>query len=131
MELSGQGGWHPETLGYEQLPALEQRVSFFTGHGTEQATYTGALLWSVLEKAGALSGEPRGRLRRVVAVIGRDGYVVAVALAEIDPEFEGSRSYLYIGRMVSHLPGNELRLVVPGDRRGRRSVRDVMRIGLR
>lgn len=131
MELSGQGGWHPETLGYEQLPALEQRVSFLTGHGTEQATYTGALLWSVLEKAGALSGEPRGRLRRVVAVIGRDGYVVAVALAEIDPEFEGSRSYWYIGRMVSHLPGNERRLVVPGDRRGRRSVRDVMRIGSR
>ena len=104
-------------------------MSFLTGHGTEQATYTGALLWSVLEKAGALSGEPRGRLRRVVAVIGRDGYVVAVALAEIDPDFEGSRSYWYIGRMVSHC--NELRLVVPGDRRGRRSVRDVMGIGLR
>jgi hypothetical protein len=27
----------------EQLPAIEQKVSFLTGHGPEQATYTGAV----------------------------------------------------------------------------------------
>jgi hypothetical protein len=32
----------------EQLPAVEQKVSFLTGQGPEQATYTGALLWFVL-----------------------------------------------------------------------------------
>lgn len=35
----------------EQLPPVEERVSFLTGHGPEQATYTGALLWSVLDRA--------------------------------------------------------------------------------
>ena len=38
----------------EKLPATEERVSFLTGHGNEEATYTGALLWTVLEQAGAL-----------------------------------------------------------------------------
>ena len=72
----------------EQLSAFEQHISFMTGHGTEQATYTGALLWTVLEHEGVLDSEPRARLRRTVAVTGRDGYVAVLALAEIDPEFD-------------------------------------------
>ena len=78
----------------EQLPAVEQQVSFLTGHGNERVAYTGALLWSLLERRETLSGDPRGRLRRTVAVTGRDGYVAVLALAEIDPEFEGKRVIL-------------------------------------
>ena len=114
-----------------QLPAVEQRVSFVTGHGTEQATYTGALLWSLLEQAGGLGTDPRTRLRRSVAVTGRDGYVAVLALAEIDPEFEGKPVLLAYRRDGQPMGGNELRLVVPGDHRGGRSVRDVVRIELR
>jgi hypothetical protein len=47
----------------EQLPAIEQKVSFLTGHGPEQATYTGVLLWSVLERAEMLGGDRRTHLR--------------------------------------------------------------------
>jgi hypothetical protein len=114
----------------EQLPAIEQQVSFLTGHGNEQATYTGALLWSVLERSEALSSDPRTRLRRTVAVTGRDGYMAVLGLAEIDPEFAGKRVILAYRRDGQPLPGDELRLVVPGDRRGGRSVRDVVKIEL-
>jgi hypothetical protein len=34
------------------------------------------------------------RLRHTVTVTGRDGYVAVLALAELDPEFEGKRLIL-------------------------------------
>lgn len=83
---------NPTTL--ERLPAVEQQVSYLTGHGIEQATYTGTLLWSLLDSTGALGGDPRVRLRHTIAVTGRDGYVAVLALAEIDPGFEGKQVLL-------------------------------------
>lgn len=55
----------------EQLPAIEQKVSFLTGHGPEPATFTGALLWSVIEHSEMLGGDRRTRLRRNIVVTGR------------------------------------------------------------
>ncbi|MBV8095295.1 MAG: hypothetical protein JO110_19105 [Acetobacteraceae bacterium] len=78
-----------------------------------------------------MDGEPRARLRRIVTVSGRDGYTAALALAEIDPEFEGKQVLLAYRRDGEPMPGNQLRLVVPGDRRGGRSVRDVVKMELR
>ena len=115
----------------EHLPAIEERISFVTGHGGEESTYTGALLWSVLDHAGMLDGNPRARVHETVAVTGRDGYVAVLALAEIDPEFEGKQVLLAYRRDGQPIAGNEVRLVVPGDKRGGRSVRDVVRIEIR
>ena len=78
-----------------------------------------------------LGSEPRTRLRHTIVVTGRDGYAVVLALAEIDPEFEGKQVVLAYRRDGQPMNGHELRLVVPGDRRGGRSVRDVVRIDLR
>jgi hypothetical protein len=114
-----------------QLPAVEETVEFATGRGPERATYTGALLWSVLQGSGALAGDERLHLRRTVAVTGRDGYVAVLALAEIDPQFEGKQVLLAYRRDGRPMPDNELRLVVPGDKRGGRSVREVVRIEVR
>jgi hypothetical protein len=115
----------------ERLPAIEEKVSFLTGRGPEQASYTGALLWSVLAEAEMLGGDRRARLRRTIMVTGRDGYTAVLALAEIDPEFEGKRALLAYRRDGQPIEGHSLRLVVPGDRHGGRSVRDVVRIELR
>ena len=38
----------------EKLPTVEEKISFLTDHGPEQATYGGALLWSVLDHAEIL-----------------------------------------------------------------------------
>ena len=116
----------------KQLPATEETIAFQTEHGQEQGTYTGGLLWSVLERSGVLAGvDPRARLRRTIVVTGQDGYMAVLALAEIDPEFEGKPVLLAYERDGQPIPGNELRLVVPGDKRGGRSVRDVVRIEVR
>ena len=115
----------------ERLPAIEEKISFLTGRGPEQANYTGALLWSVLELAEMLGGDRRARLRRTIMVTGRDGYIAVLALAEIDPEFEGKQVLLAYRRDGQPIEGRTLRLVVPGDRHGGRSVRDVVRIELR
>ena len=119
-----------EPAAIEKLPPVEQKVSFLTGHGPEQATYTGALLWSVIDGAEMLRGDRRARLRGTVWVTGRDGYTVVLALAEIDPEFEGKQVLLAYRRDGKPIEGNSLRLVVPGDRYGGRSVRDVVRIDI-
>ena len=57
--------------------------------------------------------------------------MAVLTLAEIDPEFEGKRVILAYWRDGQPLPGGELRLVVPGDHRGGRSVREVVKIELR
>ena len=116
----------PATI--EKFPAVEEKVSFLTAHGPEQATYTGALLWSVIDSAAMLHGDRPARLRRTIWVTGRDDYTVVLALAEIDPEFEGKQVLLAYRRDGKPIDGNTLRLVVPGDRHGGRSVRDVVRI---
>jgi hypothetical protein len=115
----------------EQLPAVEEHILFLTERGAEQATYTGALLWSVLERAQVLGNDRRARLRHTIVVTGRDGYAAALAVAEIDPEFEGKQVLLAYRRDGKPMDGQALRLVVPGDRHGGRSVRDVVRIEVR
>lgn len=113
----------------EQLPATESTIAFQTSHGPEKATYTGAPLWSVLQKSASLNADPRQRLHQVVIVTGNDGYTAALALAEIDPEFEGKQ--VLLAYKQDGKPLDELRLVVPGDKFGGRSVRNVVRIEIR
>lgn len=115
----------------ERLPATDEHIAFLTSHGPEQGDYTGALLWAVLEHAGAIApGEARKRLNRTLSVTGRDGFTVALAVAEIDPDFEGKPVLLAWRKDGQPIGAGELRLVVPGDKHGGRSVRDVVRLEL-
>lgn len=111
------------------LPMAEQAVEFESSHGSFQGRFGGTPLVEAIRAAGLLEGmSGRDRLRQVVRVIGRDGHVATFALAEIDPAFAG-RPVLLAWRLNGEaLP--ELRLAVPGDRRGGRNVRDVVRVAL-
>jgi hypothetical protein len=114
------------------MPSVKTDVSFLTEHGTETADYTGATLWSVLQQLGLIaSTKPRDREKQAIVVIGHDGYAVVLAMAEIDPAFEGKQILLADQANGQAIPAGETRLVVPGDRRGGRSVRDVVRIEIR
>ncbi len=62
---------------------------------------------------------------------GADGYTVAVAIGEMDPEFEGKSVILAYTKDGQKIPGTGLRLVVPGDQRGGRSVHDMVRVEIR
>jgi hypothetical protein len=63
-----------------------------------------------------------------VRVTGADGYAAVIALAEIAPQFAGRPIQLADHMNGAPIPAPGLRLIVPGDRRGGRSVRDVVRI---
>jgi hypothetical protein len=61
-------------------------------------------------------------------ITGADGYTALIALGEIAPQFEGKKVLLDHEMNGFSLPGRALRLIVPGDGLGGRSVRDVVRI---
>jgi len=117
--------WSLEEL--RKLASVSAEVAYLTGHGEEHGRFTGVPLWTLLGEAqladetGKLSG-----LRHSLLVTGRDGYSVALAYGEVDPEFEGKAVLLAWQR-----DGKELetpQLVVPGDKRGGRYVHDVVHI---
>jgi molybdopterin-binding protein len=63
-----------------------------------------------------------------IVITGRDGYRAVLAVGEIAPEFEGKRVLLAERMDGRPLGADHLRVVVPLDKRGGRSVRDVARI---
>jgi DMSO/TMAO reductase YedYZ molybdopterin-dependent catalytic subunit len=94
--------------------------------------YESVWLYDVLAKAGAPVGESlRGKaLATYVLATARDGYQVVFSLSELDPVFRDNPVLL-----ADQADGEPLfpyqgpfRLVVPGDKRGARSIRMLERI---
>ena len=69
-------------------------------------------------------------VRLVDRVTGADGDTASVALAELAPQFAGHPIQLALAMNGTPLRDQSVRLIVPGDRRGGRSVREVVRIAL-
>ena len=111
------------------LPPLTQRVGFVTGRGEQQNEWTGPLLWDVLVASGAIDPTKAAeQVHLAVRVTGADGYTAVIALADIAPQFAGRP--IQVADHMNGAPIAGLRLIVPGDRRGGRSVRDVVRIDI-
>ncbi len=111
------------------MPAMTLHVAFGTGHGPTDATFEGPLLWTVLAEARAVDTTKAPlQVRQIVTLTGRDGYTATLALDEISPDFEGKQVILAEKMNGQPLPAEHFRIVVPGDKRGGRSVRDIMRI---
>jgi DMSO/TMAO reductase YedYZ molybdopterin-dependent catalytic subunit len=117
----------------KNLPATRETVSFIGEHGQEKATYTGVLLWTLLDKAGGLADSgKRPDLRHTLTVTGRDGYIVVLSLGELDPDFGGNAAIIAYSRDGKpYDPARGFRLVVPGDKHGGRDVRDVTNIDVK
>jgi len=113
------------------LKPITQKVAFRTDRGEQQSEWTGPLLWDVLVASGATESiKPGEQARLTIRVTGADGYTAVIALAEIAPQFAGRPIQLADHVDGALLPDHALRLIVPGDRRGGRSVRDVIRIDM-
>jgi len=109
-----------------RLPTI--KVAFATDHGARQASFEGPLLWTILDHAGFVDAKFHGQVRQSVLITGSDGYTAVLALGEISPEFEAKQVILAEREDDKPLGPEHLRVIVPGDKRGGRSVHDVVRI---
>jgi len=125
---------HPLRLTASDLSRLSRRSVRAAEHGKE-ATFEGVALGDVLRMAGIPSGEKlRGpQLVKYLLVDARDGYQAVFALPELDGAFTDREILLADRRDGTPLSAEEgpLRIVVPGEKRPARWVRQVreLRIG--
>ena len=107
----------------QALPRVTLQISF---HGDAPEDITAVTLPSVLALVGVKAEElHNNELGRVVLVEAADGYRVAFGIAELDPDISGRQVYL---SARDGPRGRSWRILVPGDGRGARWVRDVVRI---
>lgn len=104
-------------------------------HDNPAATYEGVTLGAILERAGVPRGEKlRGPgLRAVVIITATDGYQVVFTVAETDPAFNDRLIILADKKEGKPLPEKEgpFRIVVPGEKRPARWIRNVKTIAIK
>jgi hypothetical protein len=122
------------TLTPADIAAMPHVALTVTVEGKTHA-YEGVPLSDILARVGAPSGKAlRGvDLTDVVLVGAKDGYVVALALAETDPMFRKDQIILADKADGAPMPDGlgPYRLVVEGDQRGARLARMVTSITLK
>lgn len=119
----------PLKLSAPELSKLQRHTVRAKGHDGKEAEFEGVLLVEVLKLAGVKFGEDlRGKnLALYLLAEAPDGYKAVYALAEMDPAYNDRLILLADKRDGKPLDGNEgpLRIVVPGEKRQSRWVRQV------
>jgi DMSO/TMAO reductase YedYZ molybdopterin-dependent catalytic subunit len=119
----------PTTFNLQNLQGMSpttENVFYYTGQGPVQGEYTGVLLWDLLNNAG-IKTNPNVKndiLRKVIEVVGTDGYTVRFSAGELDPAFGGQQvivAYAQNGALLGQNSGFA-QLVFPGDKAGGRYV---------
>ncbi|HVN85034.1 MAG TPA: molybdopterin-dependent oxidoreductase [Candidatus Binatia bacterium] len=116
-----------ERLGASEIRAVDP-------HSAKSQRYRGVALSVLLSKAGVPSGKAlRGTaLATAIEVEAADGYRVAFSVGELDPGI-GNTAAL-VAFKLDGMPLDEhigpFRVVVPGDKRAARWVRQVVKIGV-
>lgn len=115
------------------LQALPEAAATLTAHGQAHAC-TGPTFAAVLARLGQPHGEAlRGAaLARGVLVTARDGYRVLFSLGELDPALGGAPAIIATKCAGKALGSDDgpFRLILPGDKRPARSVRQVASLAI-
>lgn len=128
------GGLLPDTrLDDAALQAMPRTSVQASDHGSP-TTWEGVALATLLGELGAdLGAAQRGaQLRRYVLVEGSDGYRVVFSMGELDPSFGNTTVLLAVRRDGAPLDAEigPWRMVVPGDTRQGRWIRNIVSIRL-
>ena len=116
----------------QRMPWTTVDASFQTEHGPQHGTWLGVSLWTLLDHAGGLDASAKEVVRHWLVVSGRDGYTVVLSLGEIDPAFGHATAVVAWSRNGQPFdPKTGFRLILPGDRKGGRDVRDVVAIAVK
>lgn len=128
----------PKTFTRDDLlayPSITLTVSFGAGQTFQTGRYTGVLLWHLLQEAKVKVDPARNndKLRKYVVVTGSDGYDAIYSLGELDPDFGGQIVMVAYDKDGQPLgPGEGMaRSIIDSDKRGGRSVSNVVRIEVR
>jgi DMSO/TMAO reductase YedYZ molybdopterin-dependent catalytic subunit len=119
-----------------KLPRAEMRTTDPDNSGNE-IVYSGTPLIEVLKADGLLFDSGMARIRQAVTITllveAADGYRAVFALAELDPELTDRVVLLADAKDGQPLPANEgpFRIIVPGEKRSARWVRQVKAITVR
>jgi len=127
-------GKSPVTLDEKALAAMPRMTVQAGAHGDAPSAWEGVALVEVMRAEGAPLGKAlRGdALANYVRVTGTDGYQVVFGLGELDADMGAAKVVLvdrHEGKPLDEKDG-PLRLVVPGDQRPARWVRNVATIEL-
>lgn len=133
LELVGLDG-ATRTVSATELAALRRVDTTVSAHQTT-GRYSGVLLTDLLGLVGAPRGDSlRGKaLGDYVVVEAADGYRVVFGIAEFDAGYTDRIAILADRKDGAPLTASEApyRLIIPGDRRPARWIRQVVRISLR
>jgi len=128
--LIERAGMAPHMLSLEAVKAVKPMTQHAAIEHDDRA-WTGPLLWDVLVASGAIDpAKAAEQVHLSVHVVGSDGWSAAFGLAELSPQFAGRPVRLATSEDGKPVAGTGLRLVVPDEKRGGRSVRDVVRIDI-
>jgi DMSO/TMAO reductase YedYZ molybdopterin-dependent catalytic subunit len=126
LEISGDVPM-PVTLTLTDFASLPRESAEVTEMDGTKSTYEGVTLQELLKKAGISFGrQMRGKgLAGYVLASAKDGYQVVFAMGELDPGLGGAKILVADkrdGKALFEYQG-PIRLVVPADKEGARSVR--------
>ena len=125
---------HPMTLTRDEIAGMPHQTVTASAHD-QSGRFDGVPLIDLLKRAGVPTGEAiRGaELAKTVFVVGADGYRAVFALAELDAAFTDRVVLLADKRDGAALPENArpYQLIVPGEKRPARWVRQVVSIEIR
>jgi len=123
------------SLSAAEFAKLPQKELKARDHSGDEATYRGVLVASVLKQADVTLGERlRGKmLANYLIVEASDKYRALFSLPEVDPDWTDNVVVLATSRNGEPLDAahGPLQLIVPGDKRHSRWVKQVIRLTVR
>jgi hypothetical protein len=118
----------------EALPVTHENVWYFAGGSVVNSSFAGALLWDVLNAPGIVVNPnvKNDILRKIVIVVGSDGYQAVIAGGELTPQFGGEQIIIAHKQDGKPLGADGFaRMVVSGDKAGGRAAANIVRIEVR
>jgi hypothetical protein len=113
----------------KKMQAEHADVSYQTERGPVTASYTGVLLWSLIQQAGGIDDATRNAVvHHTIRITATDNYVVILSTGEISPDLGNARALVAYER--DGKPLDNFRVVMPGDKHGARDIHDAVTIAV-
>ena len=127
---------HPKTFDLDALsqePLTTVHDFFLTGQGTDSGTFTGVLLWDLIQEAQVITNPAQRNdlFRKAVLITGSDCYETVYAMGELAPQLGGTHQVIVAFKRDDQLLGDTegmARIINPGDKAGARRVFNIVRI---